>query len=155
MNYYYKKINLSTNLCINTYNISFSENDYNNIIYIDNFIRSRSNTLFYNYVKNPLFNINNKEKQKNKLKIYKSIGSDLQFCLLKNNIDYKIIAKCCGFFYNTYIDLDSIILQEYYKFIDQYEKKNIKYPLYQTFIPSRPMNMLKQKNTTKLEDYFN
>jgi hypothetical protein len=145
MNYNYKKFNTSTSLYIKTYNTSFSEDDYSNVIQIDNFIRSRSNILFYNYVKKPLFNISKKDSIQNKYKIYKSIGSDLQFCLVKNNIDYTIKPKLCGCFYNTFIDLDSIIIQEYYKLIDQYEKKNMQYPIYQSHIPSRPINMLNPK----------
>lgn len=154
MNYNYKKFNNSINLFINVYNTSFSEDDYNTVIQIDNFIRSRSNILFYNYVNNSLFNITKKDTIKNKFKIYKAIGSDLQFCLVKNNIEYFIKPKLCGCYYNTFIDLDRIIIKEYYKMIDQYEKKNNNYPIYQSYIPSRPINMLSQKPKTKFEDYF-
>lgn len=154
MNYNYKKFNNSISLYINAYNTSFSQDDYNTVIQIDNFIRSRSNILFYNYVNNSLFNITKKDTIKNKFKIYKSIGSDLQLCLVKNNIDYTIKPKLCGYFYNTFIDLDTIIIKEYYKLIDQYEKKNNNYPIYQSYTPSRPINMLLQNQKQNLQIIF-
>lgn len=154
MNYNYKKINNITPY-LNIHNSYLSKKDYNNVIQIDNFIRTRINILLYNYINNPLFNITKKENNKNIVKISSNIGSDLQICLIKNNVQYNINPICCGLLYNTYINLNDIISNEYYKQIEQYEKQNSKCNLYQSNIPSKPILMSRPKPTTTFEEYFN
>ena len=155
MNYNYKKINNTITPFLNLYNYHFQKKDYDSIINIDNFIRSRSNTLLYNYIHNPLFNITKKENEKNKLKLRLGLGNDLQFCLFKNNIEYSITPICCGLIYYTVINLDNIIIKEYYKLIEQHEKNNYKYPIYQPYQKSSPILMSRPKPTTTFRDYFN
>lgn len=155
MNNNYKKINNTITPYLNLYNTYLQQKDYDSVINIDNFIRTRSNSLLYNYVSNPLFNITKKENDKNKLKLRLGIGSDLQFCLVKNNIEYKITPFLCGLIYYTYVNLDEIIIREYYKLIEQHEKNNYKYPIYQPYQKSNPILMSRPRTMTVDENFRN